>query len=41
MKTRAMQSELGDNYIYYQEIKSMTQMMRTPQARLPYDVVIK
>jgi protease-4 len=36
-----MQSELGDNYIYYQEIKSMTQMMRTPQARLPYDVVIK
>ena len=41
MKTRAIQSELGDNYIYYKEIAGMTKMMRTPQARLPYDVVIK
>jgi len=41
MKTRAIQSELGENYIYYQQIKGMTQMMRTPQARLPYDVVIR
>jgi protease-4 len=41
MKTRAIQSELGDNYIYYQEIQSMTKMMRVPQARLPYDVVIR
>lgn len=41
MKTRTLQSELGDNYIYYEQIKGVTQMMRTPQARLPYDVVIK
>jgi protease-4 len=41
MKTRAIKSELGENYIYYEEIQSMTKMMRVPQARLPYDVVIK
>ena len=41
MKTRAIKSELGENYIYYEEIQSMTKMMRTPQARLPYDILIK
>jgi protease-4 len=41
MKTRAIKSELGENYIYYQQIKSMTQMMRTPQMRMSYDVVVK
>lgn len=41
MKTKMMQSELGDNYRVYQQIKGITQMMRTPQARLPYDIVIK
>lgn len=40
MKTRAIKSELGDNYIYYKQLKSITQMMRTPQARLPYDISI-
>ena len=41
MKTRAIKSELGENYIYYQQIKNMTKMMRTPQMRLPYELVIK
>ena len=40
MKMQAIQSELGDNFKYYEQIKCVTQMMRTPQARLPYDVVI-
>ena len=40
MKTRAMQSELGDNFKYYEQIKGVTQMMRTPQARLPYTIAI-
>ena len=40
MKTRAIKSELGDNYKYYEEIKGVTQMMRTPQTRLPYSIVI-
>ncbi|MDN5287058.1 MAG: sppA [Mucilaginibacter sp.] len=41
MKTRMMKSELGDNYRVYEQIKGLTQMMRTPQARIPYDIVIK
>jgi protease-4 len=40
MKTRAIKSELGDNYKYYEQIKGVTQMMRTPQTRLPYDIMI-
>jgi len=40
MKTRAIKSELGENYKYYEQIKGVTQMMRTPQTRLPYDIVI-
>jgi len=41
VKTRVLKSELGENYIYYQQIKGMTEMMRTPQARMEYDVVVK
>jgi len=41
MKTRAIKEELGENYTYYEEIKGLTEEMRTPQARMPYDVVIK
>jgi len=41
IKMRAIKSELGDNYIYYQQIKGVTQMMRTPQARLPYEIQVK
>ncbi|MES2268882.1 MAG: signal peptide peptidase SppA [Bacteroidota bacterium] len=41
VKARFIQSELGDNYRYYEQIKGVTKMMRTPQARMPYDVVIK
>jgi len=36
-----VKSELGENYKYYEQIKTATQMMRTPQARMPYEVVIK
>ncbi|PTR01356.1 protease-4 [Mucilaginibacter yixingensis] len=41
MKTRAVKSELGENYRYYEQVKSMTQMIRTPQARMPFEIVIK
>lgn len=41
MKTHFIKSELGENYRYYDQINNLTQMMRTPQARMPYDVVIK
>ena len=40
MKMHMMKAELGDSFIYYQQIKGVTQMMRTPQARLPYDISI-
>jgi protease-4 len=40
MKAHFVKSELGDNFRYYEQIKSVTQMMRTPQARLPYDIEI-
>jgi len=40
MKTSALKSELGENYRYYEEIKGVTEMMRTPQTRLPYDIVV-
>ena len=29
------------NVKYYEQIKGLTQLMRIPQARMPYDVVIK
>ncbi|MEO6849085.1 MAG: signal peptide peptidase SppA, partial [Mucilaginibacter sp.] len=40
MRAHFVKSELGENYRYYNEIKSVTEMMRTPQARLPYDIVV-
>lgn len=40
-RTRVLKSELGDHYKVYEQLKGMTQMMCTPQARLPYDIVIK
>jgi protease-4 len=40
IKTHFVKTELGDDYRYYEQIKNLTQMMRTPQARMPYDVVI-
>ncbi|WP_184541668.1 signal peptide peptidase SppA [Mucilaginibacter sp. FT3.2] len=41
MRTKMMKSELGENYRVYEQVKGITQMMRTPQARLPYEIVIK
>jgi protease-4 len=41
IQTHFAQAELGENYRYYEQIKSVTKMMRVPQARMPYDVVIK
>ncbi|TWR29090.1 signal peptide peptidase SppA [Mucilaginibacter pallidiroseus] len=41
VKSRFVKAELGDNYRVYEQIKGLTKMMRTPQARLPYDVVIR
>jgi protease-4 len=41
VKASILQSELGDNFKYYQQIKGITQMMRTPQARMEYDVVVR
>ncbi len=40
-RTRILQSELGDNYKVYEQIKGVTQMMHTPQARMPYSIEIK
>jgi len=41
VKAHFVKAELGENYQYYEQIKGVTQMMRTPQARMPYEVVIK
>jgi protease-4 len=40
IKTSMLKSELGENFKYYEQIKGLTQMMRTPQARMPYDVLV-
>jgi protease-4 len=40
MRVRAIKSELGVDYKYYEQLKGVTQMMRTPQARLPYTISI-
>lgn len=40
MKSRYIKSELGEDYIYYQQVKTLTKMMRTPQMRIPYDISI-
>lgn len=41
VKSRMVQSELGENYKYYAQIKSVTQFMRTPQARMPFVLDIR
>ncbi|MGF7082938.1 signal peptide peptidase SppA [Mucilaginibacter sp. UYCu711] len=41
VKTRILQSELGENYKVYEQIKNVTTMMRTPLMRMEYDVVVK
>ncbi len=41
MKTRATTNQnLGENYIYYEQIKNVTQMMRTPQARALWILIL-
>ena len=40
-KLKIAKAELGENYRYYEQIKGITQMMRTPQMRMPYDIVIR
>jgi protease-4 len=41
VKNSILQAELGENFKYYQQIKGITQMMRTPQARMEYEVVVR
>ncbi|MBS7563539.1 signal peptide peptidase SppA [Mucilaginibacter sp. Bleaf8] len=40
-KAKMVKSELGENYEYYQQLKSIQKMMRVPQARLPFVLDIK
>jgi len=40
IKAHFIKSELGENFKYYNQIKSVTQLMKTPQARMPYDIAI-
>jgi len=40
LKMRAVKSELGEDYVYYQELKDLKKMMKVPQARLPYTISI-
>jgi len=40
IKAHFMKSEMGENFKYYQQLKGVTQLMRTPQARMPYDIEI-
>lgn len=40
IKMSILQSELGDNFKYYQQIKGITQITRTPLARMEYEVVV-
>jgi protease-4 len=40
IRSSMVKSELGDNYKYYEQIKNVTEMMRIPQARLPYNIMI-
>lgn len=41
VKVRMMQSELGDSYQYYSQLKSIQRMIRIPQARLPFYAEIR
>jgi len=40
IKQNAIKSELGENFKYYEQVKQVTQMMRIPQARMPYNIAI-
>ena len=40
IKASMLQSELGENYTYYQQIKALTKIACSPQARMEYDVVV-
>ncbi len=41
IKAHFIQSELGEEYKYYQQVKAVSKMARTPQARLPYDIEVQ
>jgi protease-4 len=41
VKTRMLKSELGESYAYYEQINKLKSIMRVPQARMPFNVVIK
>jgi protease-4 len=41
VKAHFVKAELGDNYAYYQQLKGIQQMMRIPQARMPFIAEIK
>ncbi|GAB2685520.1 signal peptide peptidase SppA [Mucilaginibacter koreensis] len=41
IKTHMLQSELGDDYHYYEQLQSLKKMVRIPQARMPYTISIK
>ncbi|MEO6151036.1 MAG: signal peptide peptidase SppA [Mucilaginibacter sp.] len=41
IKTSMLKSELGDSYQYYEQVNKLKSIMRVPQARLPFNTVIK
>lgn len=40
MRMRAVRSELGENFKYYEQVKGISTMMKVPQARMPYSIDI-
>lgn len=40
MRMRAVKSELGENFKYYEQVKGISTMMKVPQARMPYAIDI-
>jgi protease-4 len=40
VRTHILQSELGEDYNVYQQIKNLRSMMRIPMARMEYEVVV-
>src|SRR3569833_621608 len=40
MKSRYIKSELGQDYIYYQQVKNLSGGGRAPRGRVPYDISI-
>jgi protease-4 len=40
VRTHILQSELGEDYNVYQQIKNLRSMMRVPMARMEYEVVV-